>query len=119
LVFADILFLLAFYLFFTWFLLGFPLFLLRKIFNDSIDADQHPKKFYDERRKIKIEDERKDNQTRACGVEHRVNQRFAFDFFGLQQNIRENDEKNADRTDKIIKCIVHPIVILRFFREMC
>jgi hypothetical protein len=36
----------------------------QKIFNYSVHAYQHPEKFYDERREIKIEEKRKNYQ--AC-----------------------------------------------------
>jgi hypothetical protein len=68
----------------------------QKIFNNSVNANQHPEKFYDERGEIEIERERKNYQTRADGVQDRVKQSVAFNASGLQQNIRENNRRHAD-----------------------
>jgi len=57
---------------------------LQKIFNNSVNANQHPEKFYDKRGNIKIKDERKDNQRRARRIENRIRQSLAFNASGLQ-----------------------------------
>ena len=79
----------------------------QKILCDSEQANQQPKKFYDESGKIKIIDERNYYQTRARSIEQRIRKIFAVEFAGLEQNICENDNADADCADQIIPSVFH------------
>jgi hypothetical protein len=85
-------------------------FFFQKIFSYSEQANQNPEKFYDESSEIEIEDERNDYQTRADGIKQRIKNTLAANFSELQKNVCENYDGDANRADKIIPGILHPVI---------
>jgi hypothetical protein len=83
---------------------------LQKIFYNSVKANQNPEKFYDESGEIEIEDERNDYQTRADGIKQRIKNTLAANFSELQKNVCENYNGDANRADKIIPSVLHPVI---------
>ncbi len=67
-----------------------------KIFSDSEKTYQNPEKFDDKGGKVEVKIERKNYQNRARSIEQRIEQTFAFNAFGLQQNVGEDDESDTD-----------------------
>lgn len=60
---------------------------LQKVFYDAVDANQYPKKFYDESRKVKTVKKRNYDEGCANCVEKGISEHFAFDFADLQKNV--------------------------------
>lgn len=78
-----------------------------KIFSDSVKTYQNPEKFDDKGGKVEVEIKRKNNEARARSVEQGIKQTFAFDAFGLKQNVSDDDRCHPDRTDNVIPRKIH------------
>ncbi len=76
-------------------------------FSNSEQANQKPKEFDDKCGEIKTKNERNDNQRRARRIQARIRQSVAFKAFGLQQNIRADNQDCADRSDQIEPGVIH------------
>src|SRR5690242_7820465 len=78
-----------------------------KVSVDPDKTDQNPEDFHDERGKIEIYDERKDDQTGAYCITERICQPIATEFIQLQHQVCDHQYYNADIADEIEQAVTH------------